>query len=107
MLAITFSASAELKAWGEAVGLDIDLLCDAERSVAIEYGAAESPDNLQRERGAEGMGRGGRAIDIGAADHQERPKRLSILVGAEGEIRKIYDVSDAEAHPSEVLSDLT
>ncbi len=82
MLAITFSASAELKAWGEAVGLDFDLLCDAERSVAIEYGAAESPD-------------------------QERPKRLSILVGAEGEIRKIYDVSDAEAHPSEVLSDLT
>ncbi len=47
----------------------------------MAYGAAESPD-------------------------QERPKRVSVLVSADGKVAKIYEVSDAEAHPTEVLDDL-
>lgn len=82
MLGITFSASEDLKAWGDEIALGADLLCDATRSVAIAYGAAESPD-------------------------QERPKRLSVLVGADGKVARIYEVADAEAHPAEALGDLS
>jgi peroxiredoxin len=80
-LGITFSAIEDLKAWRDEVGLAADLLCDAERAVAIAYGAAESPD-------------------------QERPKRISVLVGPDGRIVKLYDVSEAEAHPAAALNDL-
>ena len=69
-------------AWAGEVGYGGDLLSDADRSVAIAYGAAESPD-------------------------QERPKRISILVGADGKVVEIYEVSDAEAHPAEVLAGLS
>lgn len=45
----------------------------------------------------------------GAAESgvQERPKRLSVLVGADGKVAKIYNVSDAAAHPAQVLDDLS
>jgi peroxiredoxin len=55
-------------------------LSDTDRTAAIAYGAAESPD-------------------------QEKPKRISVLVDTDGRIAKIYDVTDAEAHPAEVLGD--
>ena len=71
-----------MKAWGDEVGLSADLLSDTDRSVAVAYGAAESPD-------------------------QERPKRVSILIDADGKVAKIYDGFDAETHPAEVLDDLT
>ena len=48
----------------------------------MAYGAAESP-------------------------HQERPKRISVLVGVDGKVVKIYEVFDAQAHPAEVLDDLS
>lgn len=81
MLGITFSTPEELKNWRDEVGLDADLLCDADRSVALAYGAAESAD-------------------------QERPKRVSILVGPDGRVVRTYTVSEAETHPGEALADL-
>jgi len=44
----------------------------------------------------------------GAADSedQEKPNRVSILVGADGTIAKTYTDMNAEAHPAEVLADL-
>ncbi len=63
------------------MGLDAELLCDTSRSVAIAYGAAE---------------------DMA----QERPKRVSVLVGPDGMVVKTYGSPDAEAHPGEVLADL-
>ena len=44
----------------------------------------------------------------GAADSadQERPKRVSVLIGPDGNALKAYEVSDAEGHPDEVLADL-
>lgn len=80
-MGITFSASEDLKAWRDEVGLAADLLSDGDRSVALAYGAAESSD-------------------------QERPKRISILVGPDSKILKLYDVTEAEAHPAAVLDDL-
>lgn len=70
-----------MRAWREEVGLAADLLSDADRSVAMAYGAADSPD-------------------------QERPRRVSVLIGPDGRIARVYEVADAEAHPAEVLADL-
>ena len=38
---------------------------------------------------------------------QERPTRLSLLIGPDGNIRKIYLEPNAETHPDEVLLDLS
>ena len=81
LLGITFSSTDDLKSWRDEVGLTTELLCDTDRSVAIAYGAAETKD-------------------------QERPKRISVLVGPDGKVVKTYGTPDAEAHPAEVLADL-
>lgn len=81
LLGITFSAPDELKTWRDEVGLTSHLLCDADRSVAMAWGAAESAD-------------------------QERPRRVSVLIGADGRVIKTYDAPDPEAHPADVLADL-
>jgi peroxiredoxin len=82
VLGITFSSSEELKTWATETGVTTNLLCDADRLVALAYGAADSAD-------------------------QEKPSRVSVLIGADGKIRKTYTVSDAEGHPSEVIMDLS
>ncbi len=81
LLGITWSAPEELKSWSHEVGLTTELLCDVDRSVALAYGAAESAD-------------------------QERPKRVSVLIGADGKVAKAYQVDDAEGHPAAALADL-
>ena len=82
MLGITFSTPEDLKAWADETGLTSDLLYDADRSVALAYGAAESAD-------------------------QERPTRISVLIGPDGKVLKTYAVSDAEGHPDAVLKDVS
>lgn len=81
MLGITFSPPGDLKTWRGEVGLAGELLCDADRSVAMAYGAAESAD-------------------------QERPKRVSVLIGPDGRVVRTYSAPDPEAHPSEALADI-
>jgi peroxiredoxin Q/BCP len=81
VLGINFSSSDELRAWSNETGLTSDLLFDADRSVAMAYGAAESAD-------------------------QEKPIRVSVLIGPDGKVLKTYTVTDAEGHPDEVLADL-
>ncbi len=81
MLGITFSAPEDLKSWAQEVGLTSELLCDADRTVAMAYGAADSAD-------------------------QERPKRVSVLIGADGKVARVYEAPDPEAHPAEALADM-
>lgn len=81
VLGITWSSTDELKAWGNEVGLTTELLSDTDHSVAAAYGAVESPD-------------------------QERPKRISVLVGPDGKVLKAWAVSDAEGHPAAVLQEI-
>jgi peroxiredoxin len=81
LLGINFSTTEDLKTWRAEVGLTADLLCDADRSVALAYGAAKSTD-------------------------QERATRVSILVGPDGKVMKTYTVSEAEAHTHEALADI-
>ena len=81
LLGITGSAPDELAAWADEVGFGAELLSDADKRVAIAYGAAESTE-------------------------QERPSRVSVLIGPDGRVTKTYAVDDAEGHPAQVLADL-
>ena len=82
LLGITFSSINELKKWSKDIGVTSHLLCDATRSVAMTYGAAESAD-------------------------QERATRLSVLIGPDRKVLKIYLEPDAVTHPDKVLADLS
>ena len=62
--------------------MKLNLLFDANRDVAIAYGAAESKD-------------------------QERPTRISVLISEDGTILKIYEGFDVSSHSDEVLADLS
>jgi len=57
------------------------LLSDADRAVGLAYGAEESAN-------------------------QEKARRLSVLVGPDGNVVKVYPNPDAERHALEVLEDL-
>ena len=81
VLGITWSAPDELKSWSRELGLTQEMLSDTDRSVAIAYGAADSAE-------------------------QERPSRVSVLIGADGKVAKAWQVADAEVHPVEVLAEL-
>ena len=80
VLGITFSPSEDLKNWAVEVGLESHLLCDADRSVAMIYGAATSAD-------------------------QEKATRISIHVGPDGVVKKTYEDFDAAAHANDALAD--
>ena len=81
LLGVTFSAVEDLKKWQDEVGLQCDLLSDADRAVGLAYGAAESAD-------------------------QEKAARMSVLVGPDGNVAKVYPSPDPECHALEVLDDL-
>ena len=81
MLGITFSAPDALAQWRAEVGAMGELLSDAQRTVAMLYGAA---DDVQQEKAA----------------------RISVLVGPDGKVVKTYTPADAAAHAEQVLADL-
>ena len=78
---MTFSAAEDLKKWRDEVGLQCDLLSDADRAVGLAWGAAESPD-------------------------QEKAHRMSVLIGPDGNVVKQYPDPDVQRHAREVLDDL-
>ena len=78
---ITFSTTDDLKRWRDEVGLASVLLSDADRSVAMAYGAADSPD-------------------------QAKAKRVSILIGPDGKVIDAFTPGDAGAHAGEVIDAL-
>ena len=63
------------------MGLQCDLLSDADRAVGLAWGAAESAG-------------------------QEKARRMSVLVGPDGNVVKVYPQPDVERHAAEVLDDL-
>jgi peroxiredoxin Q/BCP len=82
VLGITTSSSDDLRSWSQEIGLTTELLSDADHAVSSAYGAFEDPD-------------------------QERPKRVSILIGSDGKVAKTYRVEDAPGHPATALKDLS
>lgn len=81
VLGITFSAPEDLKKWRDDIGLSCDLLSDGDRSVAMAYGAASSPD-------------------------QEKAGRIAVSIGADGRIVESYEVADAAGHASAAVASL-
>lgn len=81
VLGITFSESQMLNDWRRELRLDLALLCDADRTVAMQYGAAQS------------------AV-------QEKAGRVSVLIGEDGRVLKTYEVGDPANHADEVIADL-
>lgn len=57
-----------------------DLLSDADRAVALRYGAAESAT-------------------------QEKAARVSILIDADGRVRRVYGSVDPAQHVAQVLQE--
>ncbi len=81
LLGITFSPVEDLRRWRAEVGLASTLLSDADRAVGLAWGAADTAD-------------------------QVKAKRVSVLVGPDGRVEKVYPAPDAPAHADEVLADL-
>lgn len=81
VLGITTSAAEDLASWAAEVGLMTELLSDFDRAVCTAYGAIESDD-------------------------QERPKRISVLIGRDGKVARTYKVDDAPGHPAVALQDI-
>ena len=78
---MTFSPVDELRRWRDELGLECDLLCDADRRVALAWGAAQSAD-------------------------QEKAARVSVLIGPDGKVLRTYASPDAPNHADEVLREL-
>ena len=81
LLGVTFSAVEDLRRWRDEVGLQCDLLSDPDRALGLAFGAAASVE-------------------------QEKARRMSVLVGPDGNVVKVYPAPDVERHAREVLGDL-
>jgi len=60
------------------------LLCDTDRTVGRAYGAEKGPDE----------------------PYPDFPKRVTFLIDPNGQVAKVYAVSDVGTHPDDVLADL-
>jgi peroxiredoxin Q/BCP len=65
-------------------GFGYSLLCDVDRAVGRAYGVERDPSD----------------------DYPDFPKRITFLIDPAGMVAKVYEVSDAGAHPGDVLADL-
>ena len=78
VLGISFDSSQDNKRFADRHGFSFQLLSDLDRSVGVAYGAADSED-------------------AGYA------KRMSFLIGTNGEVEHVWDQVDPQSHPEEVL----
>jgi peroxiredoxin Q/BCP len=60
------------------------LLCDVDRTVGRAYGIERPADD----------------------PYPDYPRRVTFLIDPGGTVEKVYEVTDAGAHPGEVLADL-
>ncbi len=77
---VSFDSEDDNRAFKEKYEFPYDLLTDAQKSMSIAYGAAETDS--------------------------ARPSRVSVLIGPDGKVSASYAVEDKAGHPDEVLADL-
>jgi len=78
---VSFDAPADNLAWAQKKGFSFELWSDTDRTLALYYGAATSPDAKHASRG-------------------------TVLLDAQGNLLLEYDVGlNIGAHPSDVLAD--
>ena len=81
VLGASFDAVAANRAFADTYGFPFALLCDPEQVLGRAYGAIDPDDPAW-------------------------PRRVSFLIGADGRIENVYEVTDAAGHPEQVLADL-
>jgi peroxiredoxin Q/BCP len=82
ILGISFDSIDANRAFAEKFQFNFPLLCDIDKKIGLAYGAAETAE-------------------------ASAPKRISVLIGADGKIEKIWPKVAAGAHPGEVLTELS
>jgi len=81
VLGVSFDTVDENRAFAEKFQFDYPLLCDTDRKIGVAYGAA---------------------ADAGAGN----ARRISVLVGPDGKVARVYAKVDVKAHPDQVLADI-
>ena len=81
ILGASFDTQGDNAAFAQKFGFPFPLLCDTDRSIGVAYGAADGP---------------------GAGN----AKRISVLIGPDGKVRRVYPKVDVKAHPDQVLADI-
>ena len=80
MLGVSFDSTAENKAFKEKFDFPYDLLSDTDRAASIKFGAAEVSSS--------------------------NASRVSVLIGPDSKVVKVYDKVTPAEHPEQVLADL-
>lgn len=81
IVGVSCDSPADNRAFRDELSFPFDLLSDEDRSVSMQYGAAESAG-------------------------QQYPKRISYLIDPEGRIVRVYGAVTPAEHPDEVLAAL-
>ncbi len=84
ILGISFDSVAENREFARTEGFPYRLLSDADRKVGTTYGVLRAPDD----------------------PYPDFALRFSFLIDPAGVVRKVYEVTDRDAHAGEVLADL-
>lgn len=80
VLGVSFNSPDENAAFARKYGFGFKLLCDTNHDVAMAYGALDDPKS-------------------------KHPKRISILIDAEGRVERVYDGVNPRDHAAQVLAD--
>ena len=80
VLGVSFDSPAENKAFKEKFKFSYDLLSDVDKMASIKFGAAELSSS--------------------------NASRVSVLIGPDGKVVKVYDKVTPAEHPEQVLADL-
>lgn len=84
ILGASFDTEAENRVFADENDFPYSLLCDVDRAVGHAYGIERPADD----------------------SYPDFPRRVTFLIDPDGTVAKVYEVTDAGAHPDEVLADL-
>lgn len=82
ILGASFDTAEDNRAFRARFAFPFPLLCDIDKTLARAYGATGDPPG-------------------------SHPKRITVVIGPDGRVLRHYTVSDARAHPQEVLDHLS
>lgn len=85
VLGASFDTPEDNGAFAEAQSFGFPLLCDVGGTVGRAYGVDRPADD----------------------PFPDWPRRITYIIDPEGRVAKAYKVTDAAAHPDEVLADVT
>ncbi len=81
ILGASFDTVEDNRAFVDKHRFPFALLCDVDHRLAVAYGAAAGPDAAY-------------------------PNRITVVVGADGNVLRVYDDVAPKEHPARVLADL-